>query len=234
MRSVRGWNHVYRRSNGTLYYVRRVPQDLDALINDRQFKHSLRHRDDRLPAFKAAYDRVHREVETYISQMRQGAAAPTARKEFELAVARAQRLGFEFRPMSELADDRTSIDELIERLGVIEGRIGHLSDPVADAVLGAVATPSYSLEDTVRTYADLNKTELLGRNEDQQKRWRNPLELAIRNFEELVGQRCLDTITREYALSFREWWIDRITTGSASTNAANKSLIALRKVVPAP
>jgi len=86
---VDGWSHVYRRNNGALYYVRRVPTDLVEAIPQRQFKRSLKHKDQRLPAFKAVYDAVHNEVETFIAKLRRGLTAPEALREYELAVLRA-------------------------------------------------------------------------------------------------------------------------------------------------
>ena len=231
MQRVDGWPHVYRRNNGTLYYVRRVPTDLADVLRERQFKRSLKHRDQRLPAFKAAYDTVHREVETYIAKVRQGASAPDAHREYELAVIRAQRLGFDLRPMAELAEDVTSINELVDRLIAVEKKVLDLTDKDVDAVFGAVKKPSLTMADALDKYAALHKTELRDKNENQRRRWRNPLELAVRNFHDVVGEKALEEITREDALKFREWWVDtRIGQDVASANTANKNLMALRKM----
>lgn len=103
MQRIDGHPHVYRRANGALYYVRRVPTDLSGVIVEQQFKRSLRHRDQRLPASKCAYDAVHREVETLIAKARSGHALPDAQRRYQEAVMRAQRLGFDYRPMDGLA-----------------------------------------------------------------------------------------------------------------------------------
>ncbi|MEM7237128.1 MAG: DUF6538 domain-containing protein [Pseudomonadota bacterium] len=142
MQRLEGWPYVYRRQNGTLYYVRRVPSDLAEALTERQFKRSLKHRDQRLPAFKAVYDAVHREVEAYIAKVRRGLAVSDACSAYRLASLRAQRLGFDLRPMDELASDAVSVDDLVDRLIAVEGKIGDARDPDVDAVLGAVETPS--------------------------------------------------------------------------------------------
>lgn len=231
MQRVDGWPYLFRRHNETLYYVRRVPSDLTSIVQERQFKRSLKHRDQRLPAFKAAYDAVHREVETYIASVRQGKAAPQAQREYELAVVRAQRLGFDLRPMSELADETTSIDELIARLITVEDKIDNRNDSDADAVLGAVTKPSLTMSEALDRYIDLHKTELRDKNQNQLKNWRNPLSLAVRNFNTVVGTKSLEEITRDDALKFREWWVNtRIGKDVGSSNTANKNLMALRKI----
>lgn len=204
MQRIGGWPHVYRRDNGALYYVRRVPQDVSAVISEQQFKRSLRHRDQRLPAFKSAYDAVHREVETYIAKVWSGRAAPDAQRRYQEAVIRAQRLGFDLRPMDTLADQSVSVDELLDRLIAIEGKIGDRPTQETNAVLGAVKRPALTLPMALEIYEGLQKTELRGKNANQLRRWRNPLLLAIRNFEEVIGARTLHEITRDDALNFQD------------------------------
>ncbi len=211
MQRIDGWRHVYRRSNGALYYVRRPPNDIVDALPTKQFRRSLKLRDERAPAFKAAYDIVHNEVEACISKLRTGMSAPMAQRDYVRAVARTQKLGFDFRPMDALADDRADISELVDRLIAVEAKIGDPGSDDVDAILGAVAKPSYSLSDALQIFVDLNKPELRGKNEGQRRRWRNPLELAVRNFTDIVGSKPLSEITRDDALAFRAWWVDERT-----------------------
>ena len=87
-----------------------------------------------------------------------------------------------------------------------------------------------TLRAALERYDELEKTRLRGKNPDQLRRWRNPLLLAVRNFEEAIGKRALDEITRDDALTFREWWAARIGKDVDFANTANKNLQALRKV----
>ena len=230
MHRIDGWPHVYRRGNGALYYVRRVPKDLSGILSEQQFKRSLRHRDQRIPAFKAAYDAVHREVETYIAKARSGHALPQAQRRYEEAVLRAQRLGFDLRPMDALADQSVSIEELVNRLIAVEAKIDQPRAPEIDAVMGAVKRPAMTLKAALERYEELEKPRLRGKNADQLRRWRNPLLLAAANFEKALGARALNEITRDDALTFRDWWAARIGTDVESANTANKNLQALRKI----
>lgn len=227
---VDGWPHLYRHTNGTLYYVRRVPTDIANSVGGRQFKRSLKHRDERLAGAKSAYDLIHREVETYISKIRQGVGADDAQREYELAVVRAQRMGFDFRPMAELASE-IDVNELVDRLIAVEKKIGDTSDPDVDAVLGAVSRPEITISAALERYVELNKNELRDKNPSQRQRWRTPLYLAVKNFTDLIGDKLLPEITRDDALKFREWWIDeRIGRDVGTANTANKNLMALRKI----
>lgn len=232
MRKLSGWPHVYvRKGSGTLYYVRRVPTDIEHLIDERQFKRSLRHRDHRLPAFKAAYDAVHHEVETYITQLRKGTSSQDIRGKYESAVALAQKLGFDYRPMHELADNATNIEDLVHRLIAIEDKISDTNSADVAAVLGTVSKPALTLSEALERYIDLHKTEISTKNEGQKKRWRNPYLLAVKYFIDEIGDKPLDKITREDALSFREWWVEkRVSTGETTANTANKNIMALKAV----
>ena len=231
MQRIDGWSHVYRRSNGALYYVRRPPTDVADSLPTKQFRRSLKHRDERAPAFKAAYDIVHSEVEACIAKLRKGLSAPKAQQDYDQAVLRAQRLGFDYRPMNILADDKTNIEDLIDRLIAVEAKIGNQDARDVDAVLGAVSQPKLTFADALELFVELSKPELRAKNDGQRRRWRNPLELAVRNFTEVVGARTLDEITRNDALAFRSWWVDeRIGNDVGSANTANKNLMALRKI----
>jgi len=231
MQRIDGWSHVYRRSNGSLYYVRRPPTDVADCLPTKQFRRSLKHRDERAPAFKAAYDIVHSEVEACIAKLRKGLSAPQAQQDYDQAVLRAQRLGFDYRPMNVLADDKTNIEDLIDRLVAIEAKIGNQDARDVDAVLGAVPQPKFTFADALEVFVELSKPELRAKNDGQRKRWRNPLDLAVRNFTEVVGARTLNEITRNDALAFRSWWVDeRLGNDVGSANTANKNLMALRKI----
>jgi integrase len=230
MQKIDGWAHVYRRSNGTLYYVRRPPVDVAPLMADKQFKRSLKHRDERTPGFKATYDAVHKETELFITKLRSGISAPEARREHEVAVTLAQRYGFDYRPVGELAD--APLEELFARLEKIEKKV---DDPKSEAevraIMGTAPKPTLTLSQALGEYVVLCKHEIRDKNEGQRKRWRNPLELAVGNFVQVVSDKHLDEITREDALKFRSWWIDeRIGKDVATANTANKNLMALRKI----
>lgn len=230
MQRVGGWPHLYRRGSGALYYVRRVPKDISGLLTERQFKRSLRHIDHRLPAFKAVYDTVHHEVESVIAKAREGRGLPEAQKRYTEAVFRARRFGFDYRPMAVLASEETGIEDIVSRLLAIEAKIDDKRAADVDAVLGAVPRPPITLTDALAKYEDHEKARLRGKNPDQMRRWRNPLLLAVNNFEQQIGKRALEDITRDDALNFRDWWAGRIGKDVESANTANKNIQALRKI----
>lgn len=230
MEKLTRWPYLYRHKNDTLYYVRRVPTDVATLIRERQFRRSLKVRDERSPDAKSAYDATHRQIETFIADLRSGDGADQARTTYEQAIALARRRGFNYRPINDLVEN-AAVDELVERLIAVEKKVADRTNPEVDAIMGTVAEPIFTLSKALDRFIALSRNDLRGKNESQQRRWRNPLELAVRNFIDVVDDKSLADITRNDALAFRDWWVnDRIGKDVKTSNAANKELMHLRKI----
>ncbi|NKB58981.1 MAG: tyrosine-type recombinase/integrase [Alphaproteobacteria bacterium] len=230
MEKLTRWPYLYRHKNGTLYYLRRVPTDVGKLIRERQFRRSLKVRDERTSDAKSSYDATHRQIETFIADIRNGNGTERARIAYDRASALARRRGFTYRPMTDLVENAT-VDELIERLAAVEKKVVDRSDTEVDAIMGAVTEPVFTLSGALDRFIALSRNDLRGKNESQQRRWRNPLELAVRNFIDVVDDKGLADITRNNALAFRDWWVnDRIGKDVKTSNAANKELMHLRKI----
>lgn len=230
MEKLTRWPYLYRHKNGTLYYLRRVPKDVGKLIRERQFRRSLKVRDERSPDAKLSYDTTHRQIETFIADLRDGNGAEHARAAYDRAGALARRCGFTYRPMTDLVENAT-VDELVERLAAIEKKVADRNNTEVDAIMGAVTEPVFTLSNALDRFIALSRNDLRGKNENQRRRWRNPLQLAVRNFIHVVDDKSLADITRNDALTFRDWWVnDRIGRDVKTSNAANKELMHLRKI----
>lgn len=230
MQKLSHWPHLYRHRNGVLYYIRHVPFDVAGMVQESQFKRSLKHRDERSQDAKVAYDNIHAETETYITKLRRGNDVGEVRRDYEQAVARVNRFGFQFRSMSDLSQN-ADIGELIERLSIVEKKISDPANKDVDAILGAVAEPKFHITDALDRFIELSRNELRSKNSGQKRRWENPLRLAIQNFVSLFGDKPMQEITRDDALSFRDWWVnERIGVDVQTANAANKDIMHLRKI----
>ena len=76
-----------------------------------------------------------------------------------------------------------SVEDLLNRLIAVEAKLGGSRAPEVDAVMGAVKKPAMTLNAALERYEELEKPRLRGKNADQLRRWRNPLRLAVANFE---------------------------------------------------
>jgi len=230
MRKLDHWPYLYRHENGTLYYLRRVPTDVSDIVPDRQFRRSLKVKDERSLGAKGAYDAVHRQIEHFLSDLRDGKGVDQARIAYEQAGALAQRRGFSFRPMADLVETAT-VEELVERLAAIEKKVSEKGSLEIDAIVGGIATPAYTFSSALDRYVALSQPELREKNDDQRRRWLNPLRLAVQNFSKVIADKDLSEITREDALTFRDWWVnERIGKDVQTSNTANKEIMRLRKI----
>jgi len=230
MRKLDYWPYLYRHKNGTLYYLRRVPTDVCEIVRERQFRRSLKIKDEQTLAAKAAYDAAHRQTENFLADLREGKNVDQARTAYEQAAVLARRRGFSFRPLSDLVETAT-VEELVERLTAIEKKVGERGNLEVDAIMGGVAIPTFTLSKALDRYVALSRTELREKNEDQRRRWQNPLRLAVQNFTKVIADKDLAEITREDALVFRDWWVnERIGKDVQTSNTANKEIMRLRKI----
>ncbi len=150
-------------------------------------------------------------------------------KRYEAAQALAQARGFRFRDADVVA--KLPIEELLERVEAIPETNGKPDTVEARALLGTIDRPKLTIEGALDLYWDLAREDLIGKSDDQIRRWKNPRIKAIRNFVGVVGNRTLDEITRDDMLDFRQYWLERIEAGEVKPNSANKDFIHLSAVL---
>ena len=151
-----------------------------------------------------------------------------AERRFEAARELAERRGFRFMPAAKVAALPEA--ELLERIEAVPEHNGEPNMVEAAALMGGVSEPPITVSRALELYWGLAKDKTLGKSDDQKRKWQNPIKKAIRNFISVVGDRPLPEITGDDMLTFRDWWIDRITDEELSPGTANKDLIHLGKV----
>ena len=133
-----------------------------------------------------------------------------------------------------LQADRVSqlpLKELVERVEAIQGRGGVPDAVEAASLLGGVEKPDLTLDAALDQYWTLAREKLIGKSEDQIRRWRNPRIKAVRNFVSVIGNKPVAAITRDDMLDFRQHWLERIEAGEVTPNTANKDLIHLGDIL---
>lgn len=141
----------------------------------------------------------------------------------------AQRRGFSYVPSAQLP--QIDIEEFQDRVAAISGP-ELAPDPVeAEALLGAVETPSLTVTSALDAYWPLAADKLIGKSKDQVRRWENPRKKAIRNFVSVVGDLPLDKLGRAEFLAFREWLLGQVQDGKIVAGSANKDLTHLGDVL---
>lgn len=150
-------------------------------------------------------------------------------KRLEAANELAAVRGFRYLDAAQVADLPSG--ELLARIEAVPIHGGSPDKTEGDAILGVVPERAITVSKALETYWSLAADRVLGKSEDQLRRWKNPRKKAIRNFVEVVGNKALADITGDDMLDFRSWWMDRIENAGLTTNAANKDLIHLGDVL---
>lgn len=224
-----GARQYLAKRNGVWQYRRRVPSDLAELDPRGSVRMTTRTSDETQAIIIA--DRFNQELETFWQSLAagDGASRDTALATYDRAVRLARSHGLAYRPVSELA--RGDLAELLARLETIAQPRLVASTRAKEAILGGATRPALMLSQLPATYEEHSRDKLRSKSSDQVRKWRNPRLRAVANFIEVVGDYALGAITRDQALDFRAWWLDRVTEEEYDPGSANKDLGHLSKML---
>lgn len=137
--------------------------------------------------------------------------------------------GFHYKTQSEL--EAGPLDDLIARVLTLKKTDPTAASPeTTAALLGGVEPPKIMVSTLFDEYEKAAREEIAGKTADAIRRWRNPRLKAAKNFITAVGDRPILEITRDEALDFRGWWLDRLADpeeAAGSPGTANKDMIHL-------
>jgi integrase len=216
---------------GVWWFKRRVPRDISELDPRGVVRWSTKKRDYADAVVVAA--RVNAELEALWLALAEGPspARSAAAERFQAAAKLARTLGVAYRPAADLAGG--PLDEVVRRIELLEAKGLDASVPAAEAVLGGVPRPALRLSELFAVYEEHARDRLLGKSDDQVRKWRNPRMRAVRNALAVIGDKALPDITREDALEFRSWWLDRVTEEGMDPGTPNKDLGHLASMIGA-
>ena len=141
--------------------------------------------------------------------------------------------GFAYKQNAEIIDG--PIDDLIARMLALKEADPQAQSPeTTAALLGGVEPPKLMITGLFEAYEKAAREEIAGKTPDAIRRWRNPRIKAAKNFVRAVGDRPVLEITRDEALDFRGWWLDRLADPeeqAGSPGTANKDMIHLGGMV---
>lgn len=214
----------YIKKRGTnFHFVRRVPQDIRA-IDDREFiQVSLKTDSASLAQHRATILNQH--INAYWESL---IIDPNNKEErFKQAIHLARLHGFGYKSAVEVAQE--PVEKIIER--VILATSHNTTQDTKEALLGAVERPAITLSAALEKFWDLSKDKQLNKSAGQVQKWKNPRIKAVKNFIAIVGDKNLADLTRDDALNFKDWWVERLQEEKMTPNSANKDFIHLRGVL---
>lgn len=220
---------------GVGQYRRRVPADLEHLDPRKEIRISTGERDPVAAATVAA--RINAEIERHWRSLAdaasRGQTASSEAENLESAIRAARSIGVAYRPAAEIAAG--PLADLVDRLAILEDRFGISTDGLSTvgpeparalvtAVLGGAQRPRVRLSELFATFEALAADRLVGKSDDQVRKWRNPRLRAVANAVDVIGDKPLDEISRSDAIELRSWWIDRVVEEGYDQGSGNKDL----------
>jgi hypothetical protein len=183
--------------DGVYYYWRRVPKAV-AHLDDRApfIRQSLK--TDDLAKARGQRDIIEEaDNSLWASLLGEGSKSEAAATAHKIARARAEALGFGYRPASEIA--QMPLEDIVKRFAAISD----LRTPVAveTAIMGGVERPKVTVSEAFEVYcSEIAAVEIVGKSEEQKKAWKKVKQYAVDVFIEVVGGDIpIENITRDHA-----------------------------------
>ncbi len=164
-----------------------------------------------------------------------------ARKRHASACKRSLASGFKYLPVEELSQP-ANIEDTFDRLLEVRDRSHNDGAPkpnVVEALLGGAPEPdetSIKVSEAFKVYVDeIAFDEQKNKSRKQRYSWEKTKRTSVNYFIDTVGDVGMGEITREMALSYRSWWIERMIPGDGDTkpakaNTANRHIGNMRKL----
>ena len=216
----------FTKRNGTLHLRKRVPRRY-ALVEGRQYVWISLHTDLEDVAKRKAPAIWDEMLEAWEAKVHGHDGDAEAR--FEAARELAAVRGFRYLPAAQVA--KLPRAELYDRMSRVKRKDGTIDMAEAEALLGGAPKPEITISRALELFWPMARDRVIGKSEDQMRRWRNPRIKAINNLIGVIGDKPLSDITGDDTLDFRQWWLDKMAAESLTANSANKDLIHIGNVL---
>jgi hypothetical protein len=211
---------LYLRSD-IFWFEKRIPKELQEALGSHRYRVSLDTSDPIIA--KARAKRKDIDLKSEWSALKE-ALAGGPKGEYEKAIQRAVMLGLTYTDVSNLKGNPKAVVDRALAIGP------DASEEDVVAAFGLVAKPSLMLSQMCEVNEELVQFDIRQKSPDQMRKWRVQRTRAASNLIAVVGDMPLDQLTREHALTFKEWWRNRIEVEGLQANTANKDLTCLQGI----
>ncbi len=205
------------------HFIRRVPQEIRTIDGREFIQISLKTDSPSLAKQRASI------LNQHINAYWEGLIIDPSNKEarYKQAVNLARLHGFGYKNAQDIAQE--PVAQIVERVMVATAH--NATKASTQALLGAVERPSITLSMVLEKFWIFSKDKQLNKSAGQIQKWKNPRIKAMNNFIKVVGDKKLSQLTRDDALNFKDWWVDRLQADNMTPNSANKDFIHVRGVL---
>lgn len=218
------------------YFARRVPVEFKGVEHRRCVVLSTKIRiidDPNGIAAKVAVENLDRALAKYWRDLQAG-KNPDEIARYRKAQMRAQELGFSYLSVHDIAT--SPLRELAARLGVlVRSRLINRRNDVV-ALLGGAPAPRCSpnrvpISELV-SEAEASRPEIfINMSASQKRRWRSTRALSAASLVTAIGyDKPINDLSRQDALAFRQYWVERVMRGEVLATSANKRIAEARSM----
>lgn len=212
------------KRQGVWHFLRRVPTEYAHLDTRGNVKVSTK--------IKVAADRKGTKASQVAARMNETLEAywrgladqktAEAKQAYLDAVKLARSLGLDYQTPAVTA--MAPIQDVLARIELlmINGMMSNA--PMRKAALGAVEKPAIMLSSLFTEYEQTQRIGLSKMSPDQVRKWTNAKKRAVEILIEQKGDKQLAQLSRDDALSYADWWEDRVLTEGIGAGTANKNI----------
>ncbi len=214
------------KRNNSYYYNRRVPDNLRSIVKKEHVRITLKTTDYMEAVSRAAS--LDKQINEYWASLLNDAPVEDGDL-LKRIVDRAKLLDFRYQSNSKLVN--SDMDEILSRLLTLLDNNTNPKDEDALLGLANTETMTMTIKQALNRYWDFTKDKTMNKSENQIRKWRAPRVKAINNFIKVCGNLQVHKVSRDDALTFRDWWISRIEDEKLSETSANKDIIHVKNIL---
>jgi integrase len=217
----------YLKKRGNKYsYSRRIPTKLRKYYPENKERVVIALDTDSLKVAEQKSIKINQDVENYWKQL-STTGNEYSKEGFSSVLETAKLYGLTYKSVDELAQDSTN--ELINRLLLVQESSNN--PDLVKAKLGGAEIPSLPLSEALEVYWAITSNLVMGKSENQIRKWRNPRIKAMNNLIKLIGDKSLKKLVRDDIIALRDWWIERIQHENVKSSSANKDFIHVKNII---
>lgn len=215
-----------RAKKGTLELRRRVPKKYASVETRKEIWVSLQ-TDSPSMAEVHAISLWQQQIAQWEAMLAGTSVVPEVRLDAAKQLVEAK--GFRYMQADVLLNQ--PVEDIVKRVEAISFSKGIPKVKDAEALLGVLPDPGLKISRVLELYWQLSANKMIGKSKDQVRRAKNPVIKAIKNLVDVIGDKTINSISRDDMLDFREWWNERLARQGLTSNSANKDFTHIGKVL---
>lgn len=210
--------------NGWFFYDRRVPTLFTEYDNRDRVRLSLNTKCPKIAQKRMMA--INDNIERYWDNLCKSKETHS-RAKFKQLVKTAKEFGYAYVPAFKIPE--LPIEEIIGRLLTTNQFIQ--KEDMVKSIVGSNDSPKILLSEALDLYWDYSKPQIIDKNPNQIRKWKNPRKKAISNLIRLAGNIPINELTNKHLVKLRDYWLERMYKEGIRTSSANKDFVHIKSII---